>query len=368
MLRPEPPSPRTPKLATALDLRRNAFAFLRLALALVVIAGHSWEVGGYGRDPLHSLAGVTLGALAVHCFFVVGGFLVAGSFENSRSVWGYFIKRALRILPGFWACLAVTTLVFVPLGLALSPVASASATDTLAYAARNAAVRILQPGIGTLFVDNPAAGVVNGSLWSLFPELLCYTGLGLFGTLGLLRAGRRRVLLGITLGAAVLFATSPWLLARCAGFYWVTKLWYLLQLAALFAFFIAGACLWVFRTALPFGPSIRRGALAAAVLMLAGGAYPFVGPVLLPFAVLALAVSLPWTACDRFGDFSYGLYLYHYPVQQLFIAAHLRPSSPLLFFVQTVAATLPLAWLSWRWVEFPAIRLKRNNPEKPASA
>jgi len=367
-LRPDLPVSAAPTLATALDLRRNAFAFLRLALALLVVAGHAWEVGGFGRDPLHAFAGVTLGALAVHGFFVVGGFLVAGSFEHSRSLRDYVAKRALRILPGYWACLAVTVAGVVPLALALAPAASASLAEALAYAARNAAVRMLQPGIGTLFSTHPAVGVVNGSLWSLFPELLCYAGLGLFGTLGLLRTGRRLILLGLAVSAAVLFACSPWLLDRCAGFPWVSKLWYLLQLAALFAFFTAGACLWAFRTVLPFGPWSRRGAIVTAALMLAVGAYPFAGPLLLPFAVIALAASLPWTTCDRFGDFSYGLYLYHYPVQQLLLAGQVRAPSPWLFFAQTVAATAPLAWLSWHCVEHPAIRLRRPAPALPPPA
>ncbi len=357
-----------PTLASVLDLRNNAFAFLRLALALLVVLGHAWEVGGFGRDPLHGIAGVTFGALAVHGFFVVGGFLVAGSFEHSRSTLDFALKRLLRILPGYWVCLLVTVVLFVPIAGALAPDAAASLSDALAYLARNASVRILQPGIGILFSTHPAVGVVNGSLWSLFPELLCYSALGLLGTLGLLRAGRRRVLLGVAVAAAALFGGSGWLLERCAAFPWVSKLWYLLQLAALFAFFTAGACLWSYRAVIPFDVRVRLGAWAGTLVIIATGTYPFLAPVLLPFAIIALAASAPWRACDCFGDFSYGLYLYHYPIQQLFIAGQLRAPSPGLFFVQTVAATLPFAWLSWHGIEQPALRLKRLAPPRPISA
>lgn len=337
----------------------NAFAFLRFTLAGLVMAGHSWEVGGFGADPLQRQSGVTLGAMAVHAFFVVGGFLVAGSFTQSTSISSYLAKRALRILPGFWACLIISAAFLVPLAVALSPRETAPETGGVTgYVLNNFLVRLRQTSIGTVFSTHPAAGVVNGSLWSLFPELLCYISLALLGAVGLLRGARRIGLTMIFGTSAVVFFLGTTFLTLASGKSWQPQLWYILQLVTLGTFFVAGALLWAARDLLPFTPHFRGLVLGILVVVLATGNYPVFGVLALPPAILVLAVSLPWRNFDRYGDFSYGLYLYHYPVQQVLIAIDRRTESPWVFFIQTLFFTLPLAFISWHLVERPALRLK----------
>ncbi len=95
--------------------RDNAYTALRLVLALMVVVGHSYELGGNGEDPLQRVSGTTLGELAVNGFFALSGFLVTRSALNSSSMYSYAAKRALRILPGLWVCLLVTGLILFPI-------------------------------------------------------------------------------------------------------------------------------------------------------------------------------------------------------------------------------------------------------------
>jgi peptidoglycan/LPS O-acetylase OafA/YrhL len=362
--RREPRPNRTPAtLATSFDLRHNAIAFLRVMLSVLVVLGHSWELGGFGRDPLARHADVPIGVFAVHAFFVLGGFLVAGSFEHAPSWRRYLVNRALRIFPGYWACLFVTVVLLVPLSHAIARPGTTGLDATEAFSAvrygfANFLLRINQPTIGRLFADNPASGIVNGSLWSLFPEMLCYTFLAVAGVMGCMRTRGRWGLVAIALLAWFLQACGPKILATVAATPWEPKVWYLLQLDSLLTYFCGGALLWIFRTRVPFSKALCYLAVLAAFVALLGGWHRVVGPLVLPPAMLALAVLLPWQNFDRHGDFSYGLYLYHYPLQQTLYASDFRFASPLTFFLTTLIAVFPLAWLSWQWIERPALRLK----------
>jgi peptidoglycan/LPS O-acetylase OafA/YrhL len=352
-------------LAANFDLRHNSIAFLRMMFSALVVVGHAWELGGYGRDPLARLAGVPLGVFALHAFFVLGGFLVAGSFEHSRSWRRYLANRALRLFPGYWTCLLFTAACLVPIASALSSGrteagASANALQASRYVVANFLLRINQSTIGDLFAGNPASGVINGSLWSLFPEMLCYSFLALIGVAGALRAGRRWTLVLTGLIAWLLYAGTPRILDAFASSPWQTKVWYLLQLDSLLVYFCGGALLWTFRAVIPFSRPVRYLGLFAAVVALASGWHRVLGPLALPPAILALAIMLPWQNFDQHGDFSYGLYLYHYPLQQILFAAGFgaASSSPLTFFLVSLVATFPLAWLSWKFIERPALKLK----------
>ena len=72
---------------------------------------------------------------------------------------------------------------------------------------------------------------------------------------------------------------------------------------------------------------------------------------------LALNRRLPPVPAARFGDLSYGLYIYGNPIQQALISIT-GPIDPLLFFLPSLAVTAIPAWISWFYIEKPALRLK----------
>ena len=102
-------SPVSTPLGARLDGRDNALNFLRLVLASAVIVGHAYPLGGHGASRIEGLSG-----LAVDGFFALSGFLIAGS-RMRLPMHDFLLRRCLRILPGFWACLVVTAFVFAPL-------------------------------------------------------------------------------------------------------------------------------------------------------------------------------------------------------------------------------------------------------------
>ena len=104
-----------------IDLKNNAFDFMRLALALLVVVSHTQTLGLFGMEPNLRITDfkffydglVTVGGFAVYSFFVISGFLITGSWLNSNNDLVLFAKKRLvRIVPAFWVALVVISLVF----------------------------------------------------------------------------------------------------------------------------------------------------------------------------------------------------------------------------------------------------------------
>ncbi|MEV0397490.1 acyltransferase family protein [Polymorphospora rubra] len=176
---------RLPTLADRFDSRANSIGALRLVLAFAVLVAHCWPLV-LGRSMLgsaESMRQTDVGKLAVYGFFVLSGFLITGSalrFSLPRYLW----HRALRVLPGLWVCLLATALVMAPAvayyergnldGFWNHP------DGPLQYLWANWTLAMDQWTISGILADVPygrgleGGGPVNGSLWSLRYEVLCY--------------------------------------------------------------------------------------------------------------------------------------------------------------------------------------------------
>jgi len=295
------------------------FDLMRLIAALLVVISHTFPLSG---QPALTIRGVEdFGALGVSIFFVISGYLVTASYERDPK--SYLLKRILRIEPGLIASLVVTVIL-------LSFVTTAPAAqywrEAGLYVVRNALLYPATYDLPGVFEHAPMAGVVNGVLWTLRLEFTFYL------VLMLVRAN-----LKLVLGLAALCA-ALWL-----GVATTTPEWgddRLARIALLVGrngfLFFAGSALWLTRAKVP----LWLGGLSAA-------AFPFVGPLALPSAVIGLSRPgrLP-------ADLSYGVYIYAFPIQQqLAMAGKLNV-------VTAVLAVLPFAAASWFLVEKPAMRLK----------
>jgi peptidoglycan/LPS O-acetylase OafA/YrhL len=285
--------------------------------------------------------------LGVIIFFVISGFLVSKSFSGRGNVVAFVAARILRIYPG----LIAATLFSAALAGALSAVPwrdFLADRQTLEFLRGNSlGIRIAYelPGV---FIDNPFPRAVNGSLWTIPIELRMYVACALAGILTLLV---RRALFNAVLAAAFgLFALRPhWFLyiANAPG---------APELAMAFAL---GAFAWVNRDWIPLSPL----AAACALLVLAinpgdiirsGLWVPLVAYVVL---TVALHPMLRFAAFNRLGDYSYGLYLYAYPIQQSLVQTQPGIGS-LPLFAEAFALTLAVAVASWHGIESPALELK----------
>lgn len=339
--------------------RANALTAMRLGAALLVACGHAYEIGGFGPDPLRAATGVTMGELGVNIFFSLSGFLVARSWTNAPSVPVYLTKRALRIFPGLWFCLLLTAFVLFPwlrqhLDTAReSPVAGLE--ESLEYVWHNALLKVRQSTFGTLFTAQPAAGVANGSLWSLLPEALCYLGVLLLALLGTFRGRRGWLALAAALILTISQAAAPLLVNNISG---TGRWWWVWRLATEAAFFASGVALHVHAAGISASSRTLLLCLLALGGALAGGLYFWIAPLVLPLALLILATRIPAQNWERWGDYSYGIYLYHFSLQQTLVALGFVFGGPIRLFLAGLIIAAPLAALSWWGVERPALRWK----------
>lgn len=333
----------------------NRFDFLRLFAAWLVLLSHSFPLGGQpAREPLGSTLGLdTLGGVGVTIFFVLSGYLVSLSLLRSPSLWVFARRRVVRIYPA----LAVTCLLCV---LVLGPVVTQLPLDvyfrereTWNYlkTATAFSIKFTLPGA---FAGNPLANAINGSLWSLPYEIKCYVALAMLGLLpGSLRF-KSLTAFGILLLSLLFRPTAPGLglFDSFAGLdFYDSKLGLSFAVGAVFA---------------AWKDTLRPSLWAGLALVLCAPFAPH-APLQVALWVVGLSVSVLWLAlygkwlpviAQRWGDWSYGMYLYGFPVQQALAFAGGHQWGVGWFVALSTLLTLVLAGLSWHAIEKPAMRWK----------
>jgi peptidoglycan/LPS O-acetylase OafA/YrhL len=353
----------------------NNFDLLRLLGATLVIVAHSLELTRPGPAPVAVLH-EAVGEIGVVIFFSISGFLIARSWEYDPQALSFAVKRGLRLLPALVVSLLLTALVLGALVTTLSLDDYLENPATKAYVLSNATFQtdVTLPGV---FAHTPFPNVVNASLWTLPLELKAYCVVLALGLLGLF--GRRRLLMPAVAIFISLLAVSSVRGAIPFGDHLVAMMVdiqappeIVAQASAgafqeyprLFAAFAIGAGLFAVARWVPLRWSAAGAfAVAWAVAAAVGGASvtPIATAWLLPYVVLLLAyrtdhlVRLP----GRLGDYSYGLYIFAFPVQQA-VVQWLEPSSGWVTFAVATPIVLALAVASWHVVEAPALTLKQR--------
>lgn len=329
-----------------------SFDFIRLAAALLVIYDHCFLVTGY-KHLTHEwmFAGVDPGAFAVAVFFSLSGYVNAESFRRDPRAGSFLLKRALRLYPALIAVVLACTIIVAPLVTALPVVAYFTEPRTALYLL-SGLLPLWQtlPGV----FDTAPSHYVNGSLWTLRYEIFCYLGLAAFGQL----IGARRA---VALAAAVL-SIAPTALAGPIAVSAPFGLGPTInQALPLFGYFAGGVCISLFAEHLR---EYSAAIAAAAVVVVAGmifGGFAVVFPLAGSYLVVVLGNSrlLDLGFMRRFawwGDFSYGTYIWAFPVQQLIYWAWPRPWWFNL--ALGIPLTLAMAMASWHVVERPCLKLK----------
>lgn len=291
-------------------------------------------------------------SVGVDGFFAISGFLITASWLSHPRARDYLVARALRILPGFYVCLAVTAFILAPISVLLQGGSAAKllwSTGPIEYVLKNSAIAYLHWDVGGTPRGIPRAGDWNGSLWSLIYEVLCYLAVAVIGIAGL--ANRRWVsptILAVGVFAAAMLPpltlfqawTVPQLIARCA------------------IMFAAGALLFQFREVVP----ARWSLVGVSVIIVSVASmlpdYRVVGAIPLAYIVIVSGALTKKKRLNLRTDLSYGMYIYAFPTQQLLAVCGLTDLNPMFFFVFSTVGTLPLAAMSWFLVEKRAMALK----------
>ncbi len=345
-------------LKQVFDSRNNALNAWRLALAVGVVFWHSWVLSGHPIQ--HVMAQRLLGEVFVDGFFALSGFLITASWLRRPSLRAYWVARSLRIFPGLWVCVIVTAFAIAPIGVAIahgSPARLFSSSGPFEYVLNNGAFNANYAGIDGTPTGVPVAGVWNGSLWTLFFEMLCYLMIAVLGVTGLLKRRWTLPVLFVVMwcwSAYISYPTDP------------TQTFP--QVIARFTLmFLAGAVIYQFSNIIPARWSLVT--LSLAIVVAAGliQNYRVLGAVPLAYAVIVSGALLKKPQLNLRHDLSYGVYIYAFPIQQLLIICGLASLTPWLFFVLATAAILPVAALSWFLVEQPALSLKKRFEQESAT-
>jgi peptidoglycan/LPS O-acetylase OafA/YrhL len=339
--------------------RKNNFDAVRILAASAVIYGHAHPLTATGDLVF---LGNSVQSFAVKVFFIISGFLVARSWHWDPSPFRYLAKRMLRIFPGLLLLLAAT----VVLGACVTTLPiSTYFTDpgTRFYFFYNA---LLYPAYSLpgVFAGLPYPVAVNGSLWSLPVEFLMYLVFPLVYWVSR-RLGGSAFL--------VFFAAA----LCCASLYWVR----VAPVSVPFVFYGTGL-----PSVLDVAPYFFLGSVFAltgvskhlnpSVALFLIGVLVFFRPdsglwmelalyLVAPYCVLAFATSASPVLqhAGRYGDPSYGIYLYGWPMQQLalLLVPNLTPIGNTLIALPLAAIA---AYGSWHLIEKRALAIKPSrNPE-----
>jgi peptidoglycan/LPS O-acetylase OafA/YrhL len=337
--------------------RDNNFQLIRLVAASFVVLFHSFALTGrWTQEPLWRVMPETnFGALGVKIFFVVSGFLVAKSWLSRRSVGPFVAARMLRIYPALVAA-TLLTILLAGISSSLAWPQFLSHPQTIDYAWRVALGWEVVYRLPGAFPTNPFPHDVNGSLWTLPIELRLYVGLLLAGFVGILA---RRVSALIVL--AVLVAAFAW---RPEWFPLSPNDKVVRELALLFALGSL-ACVW--RASVPISLAGAAAAIALVAWNPAGLPRGVLFAPLLAYVVLVAAYHprLQWHPFNRVGDYSYGVYVYSFPIQQT-LMQQVPSLEPAGLFACSLPLILAVAALSWHALEAPALALKSRFDEAKA--
>lgn len=335
----------------------NNFNLIRMSAALAVLVTHSFAlaIGTQDAEPFRQSLGMTMGAIAVDVFFVTSGFLVTASLLTRQNTIEFIWARALRIAP---ALLVMLVLTVFGLGIYFTSLRlSAYLTDSQTYiyflkcATLITGVSYQLPGV---FNDNPYKMAVNGSLWTLPYEIKMYAILAVVWVAlrttkhNRLRAAKVAILTGAGIAGSLVIA---------GHFYPLVKG----EFTNLFFLFFSGAAFYVLKQNIILSRWIFwLFSIALLTSALANKDVFFVVYKLTIAYVLLYIAYIPsgWIRkYNRLGDYSYGVYIYAFPVQQS-VAALIPGVSVLSMVMISAATTIFLAVLSWHIIEQRALGLK----------
>jgi peptidoglycan/LPS O-acetylase OafA/YrhL len=325
----------------------NGFNYMRVALALGIICFHSiatttghdsavWE--SWWRGPL---------AIMLPMFFSLSGFLVAGSLERSKTLFSFLGLRVLRIGPALAGEVLLSAFILGPI-FTTYPLSQYFEDALFTHYFWNM-VGHIQYHLPGVFLENPYPLVVNGQLWTVPFELACYVSLALFALFGIVK----RPVLFLWIAIAYHLFAIPYSIyhpAAAAGN--VTGKLLVIN-------FLVGVLFYQYRDRIPSSQLAFWLAFAVSLVLLSFPSADRFSPVFVTYVTVFLGMTNPRRSkLILSGDYSYGLYLYGWPLQQAFAA--MAPSHR--YWYLSLLVVLPIATLaavcSWWIIEKPALSLR----------
>ena len=350
-----PARPRTVEEAlVAADGRPSGFDYMRLTLSVAVFVMHSWgtSYGERGAELVWHGPAAPLVRAILPMFFAVSGFLVAASMERCATVLKFVGLRMIRVYPALICEVLIVALIVGPLLTRVPLDQYFSAASFWRYIANMTG--LISHKLPGLYTDNPVPDYVDRQLWSLRFEFISYIILAAMMAIG---AKQNRFIVAIAAFAVLMCYIAPWI--HRTSYPFISSDTFTGQ--QLIIVFLTGATIYLYRAKIPFNITMFTISLLASATCLSGifklGYYFAIVPV--SYVTVWLGLLNPrLIAPMRTGDYSYGIFLYGFAVQQTVMA--LLPWAREWYW--NLAIGLPLTVLvaaaSWHFVEKPASKLK----------
>ena len=343
----------------------RGFDFLRVALSIGVVTWHTTPIatGSWAEGETRFLWIFDYSILEM--FFGLSGFLIAGS-ALRLTLSNFLINRSLRIVPALAVEIVLSALIIGPFFTSLPLSAYYSDIGTYQYFTNIVGlINYILPGV---FSDNPLHQV-NASLWTIPFEIGCYVIMALFISFNVLK----KPLLILIFATAILLAG---LVVTAYGYRGHPEgvaqnvMDYLIfgRGSRLLVFFMLGIFSFLFRYRIPYSRTwcyfsiFYLFTLDAAIHK----HYPFpvislISAIPTLYIMLYIGVSkLPPMPLFRHGDYSYGIYLYGWPIMQAVRATLPIAQHPLLLWAFSMPLIILVSMLSWHFVEKPILRQRKK--------
>jgi len=335
-------------------VRNNNFDILRLIAATLVVVSH-----GFGfeneYDPLFQLTGfITIGTLSVYVFFIISGYLIAKSWERNQDVFIFLSNRILRIFPALIFVVFFTIFIVGPLFTNASFFDYFSNNDVYRYFSNITLIK-LQPTLPNVFVKNGVEHTVNAPLWTLVFEFAMYIMVLFLGKLKIIKSdSNARVIICVLVLISIIYYT----IGIDNDLFFLK--FHVRNFIQFFIYFFLGTIFYLYRDIL----KLRRSIALISTLLLIGFYFtPFLEVYLyiyMPYTILYLAINAPTFGkfIVKHGDFSYGIYIFGYLVQNTIYSLFGEELNVFTGVVLALSITFIIAFFSWKFIESKALQLK----------
>lgn len=333
--------------------RDNNFNLLRAFFSILVVCGHGFNIITdleYDNRPwIQGLYDV--GFSALDAFFVFSGFMLVGSIIRRKDLIEFTIARLFRIFPALIAVAFVTAFIIGPMVTNVSLAEYFATLDPFKYFILTGFTSV-DLSLTGVFIENPASGAINVPLWTLKYELAFYVATAIAFSFGIFRS--KYISLWF---AAVLFI-------------YLAKIFTLgvnSDYAAIDHLFRFAFCFAVGTAAYVYQDKIR---LNFRIFVILGLCLYLLYDTPIAQATQAIFVTyfIFWMgyipngkirAYNKVGDYSYAIYIWHWPVASTLLTIF-PYINPIQLIAVTLAITIPVAVLSWQIIEMPALLAIKN--------
>ena len=347
-------------------MRNNAFDFLRLFLASIVVIHHAClaynftfiariQAGGEG-------GGVDIGGFALYGFFLISGFLITASWVNSNNFGSFILKRVKRIYPGFWTALLISAFVVLPIcaiAKGLNFFRYEYIRNIIWYIQRNFDGEMRSEFIYNLVNKNDVIHI-NLSAWTIILEIRSYLAIAIVGFFGLFNK-RYLFLILLALSSVNFFFMSyndlvDWNFLTGDKIQLNTLLATLFGSSRFFIFYhytIIGIVAFLYKDKIIW----NYGIFSICCLVLAISFWTNTAGIFMPitysYIILFLSQALPVkNLAKKIGDWSYGTYLYGWGVYLIMFSYGLNFILPFpVYALINLIGALICGYLSYNLVE-----------------